>query len=1153
MSIYNFATSPLAGASAAQGGVTEQSLKFDRASISYLSRTASSPTLGTKATWSFWIKKSDVSEVTSTSYRTVFYAGTPNSDGFRIGFARYSGNGHSLQINQDQGSSGAYMYKLTNAFYRDVAGWYHFVVSYDSTNATAADRIKIYANGELTSLRTSPNVNPSLNHIPAFQVSGKTLKIGDGFGGAYNEAIDAYLADVYFIDGQALDATSFGETVGGYWKKKDYTGSYGANGFKLNFRDDTVSEGFNAVTWKGNSPSSQSISGLGFSPDLVWIKSRSQTYNHVLADTVRGQGKDLYSNTTAAESSSSTELISFDADGFSVGSGGSANDPTGSLGFVAWCWDAGSGSPVSNTDGTITSTVKANPAYGFSIVSYTGTGALGTVGHGLSATPEFIIFKRRNSTSNWISYNSTSGSSNALYLDLTNGNTATTYMNSTDPTASVFTVNTNTDSNGSGGTYIAYCFNSVAGYSKIGSYTGTGATGNSINLGFKPAFLLIKETGNANSWELFDNTRNTSSPFDKRLFPNDLAAEATTTSLSYSDTGFETLNGNTGINRSGGTYIYYAVADTREAAFWKDVSGENSNNWTPNNLDYRDSVFDSPANNFATLNPLSTTAGTYTEGNTQYVGASGWRRSNSTMAVSSGKWYWEYCILNDPYSVRATNSAYNAAGFGVSTAFNSTVEHALVTDALVYTDSGYYKNFSGSYTSGAANALTSTGDIIGFAVDLDANTFTIYKNNVSEASGSIGMTAGTEITPILLSHSGPYGKMQINLGQDSTFAGAKAAGAYTDSKNIGSFAYQPPSGYLALCTANLPTPAITDGSTAFSTALFTGTGSTRSVTSLSYQPDFTWFKRRDGAVNHALYDVIRGDTNALRSNTTGAEAQFGDAVVTFQSDGFEIAGTNVSGINGSGESIASWNWKAGGTAVSNTDGSITSQVSANVDAGFSIVTYTGTRTSDAGETGTPTTIGHGLGKKPAVVITKAREVTTNARWNVWHQGYQPDQTYLNYQIWLNETSGSNNAGWQRTDTGFSTTTFCPARYSWDDVSGIDYVAYCFAEIEGYSKFGSYTGNSSADGSFVYTGFRPAWILIKSTSAGTDWMIYDNKRLGYNVDNNPQRNVAAVEQTDNDIDLLSNGFKFRRSSPNFNGATHIYLAFAEVPFKVANAR
>jgi hypothetical protein len=284
--------------------------------------------------------------------------------------------------------------------------------------------------------------------------------------------LNGYLSDVYFIDGQALDPTSFGQFTNGYWEAKDYAGSYGTNGFHLTFADDVVSEGFNAVTYRGTG-ASQSVSGLGLNPDLVWMKRRTAD-DHDLQDSVRGGGKTLMSNSTAAELnlSGSYGVNSFDADGFSlIGNGGRTNESGSS--YVAWCWDAGSGSPVSNTDGSITSTVKANPSYGFSIASWTGNATAGaTIGHGLSAVPELIITKRRDFTTAWHVYSQTLGNTNGLYLNDTAASTAFgPTWNSTSPTSSVFSVGDGNWINQ--GSMIAYCFHSVAGYSSIGSYSGS--------------------------------------------------------------------------------------------------------------------------------------------------------------------------------------------------------------------------------------------------------------------------------------------------------------------------------------------------------------------------------------------------------------------------------------------------------------------------------------------------------------------------------------------------------------------------------------------------------------------------------------------------------------------------------------------------------
>ena len=441
---------------------------------------------------------------------------------------------------------------------------------------------------------------------------------------------------------------------------------------------------------------------------------------------------------------------------------------------------------------------------------------------------------------------------------------------------------------------------------------------------------------------------------------------------------------------------------------------------------------------------------------------------------------------------------------------------------LTYAANGKKVNTNSASTYAATYTA---GDIIGVGVDMDAATLTFYKNGVSQgvAFSSISTTT-TWFASVCQRSSGTW---YLNFGQRP-------------------FAYTPPTGFKALHTGNLPDSTIVDGSKHFDAVTWTSDGTDQFI-STGFDPDFLWYKSRTQASDHYLIDVLR--SGALNTNNTDAEGGGGGSS-NLGTGGFTINAAS------SGNNIVGWNWKAGGTGVTNTDGSITSTVSANPTAGFSIVTYTGTRTSDAGETGTPTTIGHGLGVKPAMVITKARETTTSGNWNVWHVGYQPDQVYLNYQLFLNTPAGSNNAGWQRTDTGFSSTTFCPARYSYDDVSGIDYVAYCFAEVESYSKFGSYVGNGSSDGTFVYTGFRPAFVMVKRSSGVDNWAIFDTSRLGYNPDNNELlANTSGTEGTADFIDIVSNGFKNRNADTrcNASGSTYIYMAFAENPFKNSLAR
>jgi hypothetical protein len=382
------------------------------------------------------------------------------------------------------------------------------------------------------------------------------------------------------------------------------------------------------------------------------------------------------------------------------------------------------------------------------------------------------------------------------------------------------------------------------------------------------------------------------------------------------------------------------------------------------------------------------------------------------------------------------------------------------------------------------------------------------------------------------------------------------------------FAYTPPTGFLKLNTFNLPDSTIEKGSDYFNPVLYTGNDTTLSVTGVGFEPSWTWIKCRShggsASFEHILTDTVRGANKTLNSDNNNAEVANNATgyLSVFDSDGFTVTGGDAT--NGIGRTYVAWNWKANGSGVSNNAGAngadIASTYSTNTKAGFSIVTYTGSRTSDGGETGTPTKIYHGLGKKPEMVITKNRTSQSFPVWNVWHKGYQPDTTHLNYQLFLHLTSASNNAGWQRTDQGFTTNLFCPARYAYDDVNGVDYIAYVFTGIEGYSSFGSYTGNGSTDGPFVYTGFRPAMIIIKRVDTTNNWLVHDNKRDPYNQVVNilfPNLSNAEYAGTASNygFDFVSNGFKAKGTTGggNDSGGSYIYMAFAENPFKNSNAR
>jgi hypothetical protein len=327
------------------------------------------------------------------------------------------------------------------------------------------------------------------------------------------------------------------------------------------------SDYFNTKLYTGNA-TARSITGVGFQPDWLWIKKRSESGNHRLVDSIRGATKELLSDSTDAEATTTGQVTSFDSDGFSLGTSNSTNK--NSITFVAWNWLA-SNTTASNTDGSITSTVSANTTSGFSIVSWTGTGANATVGHGLSSAPKMVICKRRDADDTWWTYNETVGAGGQLYLNgsAAAGSDGGVLWNSTAPTSSVFSVGTNTGVNGSGGTYIAYAFADVKGFSKIGSYTGNGsADGTFVYTGFKPAFVMSKASNDTQHWILLDNKRDNDNVVENRLAANLDSQESLGGSpraiCDFVSNGFKLRGADTdssSSNKSGNTYIYMAFAE----------------------------------------------------------------------------------------------------------------------------------------------------------------------------------------------------------------------------------------------------------------------------------------------------------------------------------------------------------------------------------------------------------------------------------------------------------------------------------------------------------------------------------------------------------------------------------------------------------------
>jgi len=319
----------------------------------------------------------------------------------------------------------------------------------------------------------------------------------------------------------------------------------------------------------------------------------------------------------------------------------------------------------------------------------------------------------------------------------------------------------------------------------------------------------------------------------------------------------------------------------------------------------------------------------------------------------------------------------------------------------------------------------------------------------------------------------------------------------------------------------------------FNTKLYTGNGSTQSITGVGFQPDLTWIKRRDGGTaHHQVFDVIRGANKRIYPSSNAIEDTATDTLTSFDSDGFSV-GANA-GVNGSSNGTVAWNWKAGGSGSTNYDGSINSTVSVNTTAGFSIVKWTGDSSASA-------TVGHGLGATPAVIITK--EMNGEDWWHVYHKDLTAD-----YNLFPNTTNAETKpSDGTLSNVGSSTFGFQGAtNVVAVNESGINNIGYCFVEKTGYSKFGSYSGNGNSNGPFVYTGFKPAWIYIKRKNGTGNWQLLDNKRIGYNVENRTIYGSNIIEQDEDELDILSSGFKIRSTGTDANGSgdTYIYMAFGQ---------
>jgi len=611
-----------------------------------------------------------------------------------------------------------------------------------------------------------------------------------------------------------------------------------------------------------------------------------------------------------------------------------------------------------------------------------------------------------------------------------------------------------------------------------------------------------------------------------------------------------------------GFYLNFSTLGETATTMGLDRSG-NNHNFTPTNLEISDFTLDTPSNTFATLNPLSTSVNSLSQGNLYSTGGGGsWRPVSSDMAMSSGRWYWEVYI--------DTVSSYTMHGIRPQIRDDGDVNHDNDYYPGTRSDEWGYDNIGRLHNSASGPSWGDTyaaGDIIRFALDMDAGTLNIYKN---------GSSTGSQITGISASHSpsgsrgdylacfcvyGSTGQAIVNFGQEGTFAGHKSSQNNTDINGIGNFYYPPPTGFKALCSANLrgDSSYIIEPQKHFDILTYTGNdASDRTITGLEFKPDLVWIKNRSQNDWHIFTDSVRGaNTHMYPNNTDGDSTDNTNGHVNYYTTGgFNVDAGAQGNVNENGENYVAWCWKGGGNSNTyNIDGTGYGTASAagldggtitptgasiNTKARFSVIGYTGNGSGGS-------TVEHGLGVVPTFMIIKKR---TGDNWMTYHQGANNFSSPQNYYFELNSNSGDIGS------TSIFMWTVAPTSsvFSLGGDSSVNknnntYMAYCWGEIPGYSKFGTYRGNSSSsNGSYIHLGFRPAFIIIKKFSGSDSWQMHDSARSTYNP-----KVAALFPSSDSNetisgriVDFLSDGFKHYNADGNTNedGHDYVYFAWAE---------